>query len=566
MAELYTTDVGVISFWANLDGSRKGYVCTSLLMNLRLNALPTASVVIGCGQSIRTGHRDHNDNNAEDLLAAVTNRIKSGSSFIDCEIYEEHTGWSHLIFRGCIIAASLVYKTGNVTIRAVRLECMNAACRLYCQPFGAYSNRCGADLVDKILATVNETEDNIPEAAKYGMERIESLDTNMLCMDLQDYIEDKDIATKIAYISDAIAVMTQHTMNVVDAVKEGKIGNILHINDYIRSDYFLNARALAVNNQTDSDYNLHLCASLQGTLRTGSIMDAILSTMLSTDYMMTLVPTWNEKNFMLELKPSMAWSSEASGTLGFDDIAEINSSYNPLAHINDPEVFAVDFTPAVEFDSRDGAKGNPGSSMVGVYSTIPEVQKWAKLRFSNSSIEAPLRAKLTENMVHYKWREYPAPAWMRNSIIRTVEGGEDQQNSYIMARRTWPKESKDNQFDAVIRDYEAGYVIADLIAQAMYSHMHGASATAQITLMPDLRFGLHYDGWALEQHIGELIDIKPRDNGDKQLAMRGMIEGIQFEYNAGQSASCKYSMTLSRVRPYDQNEKAVPCPVYVRAL
>ena len=565
MSNLYTTSIGTITLWANFPEGKKRYICTSLILNTRLNTLPTASVVIGCGRSIRIGHLDDSDNSAEDILAYITNNINNGSDFIDCEIYEEQLDWKQLIFKGCIIAASLVYKTGNVTMRGVRLECMNAACRLYCQPFGAYSNRCGAEIVDKILALVSQADDNVPAASKYGMERIEALDTTMLCMDLQPYIADKDIATKIAYISDAIAIMTHHTVNLVNAIKEGKLGNILHINDYIKSDYYLNAASLAVNNQTDSDYNLSLCARLHGSLRTGSIFDSILSTILSTDYMLTLVPTWADKDFVMELRPSLAWESWVAGVLGFDDIAEMNSSYNPLQHINDPEVFAVDFTPAVEFDAPDGEKGNPGSAMVGVYSTVPAVKEWAALRFSNSTIEAPLRAKITENMIKYKWREYPAPPWMRNSIIRTVEGEKDEQNNYIIARRTWNKEGSDNIYDPVVRDYEACYAIADLIAQAFYSHMHGASATAQLTLLPDLRFGFHYDGWALEQHIGELIDIKPSENGDKQLAMRGMIEGIQFEYNAGQSASCKYSMTLSRVRPYDANEKAVPCPVYVRA-
>ena len=332
-------------------------------------------------------------------------------------------------------------------------------------------------------------------------------------------------------------------------------------------DYILNYQALAVNNQTDYDYNVSLCGRLIATLDGGSIMDALLGAIMSTDYMLTLVPTWADKGFRMELRPSMAWESRVSGVLGFDDISEMNSSYNPLSHINDPEVFAVDFTPAIEFGGNSETKGNPGSAMVGVYSTVPQLKEWAALRFSDNTIEYDKRVELTKNMLSYKWREFPAPVWLHNCCIRTRNsaGQKDEQNSYVMARRTWSKESSSNKTDPVIRDYDAGYNIADTIAQALYAHIHGASATAQLTLLPDLRFGFHYDGWALEQHIGELIDIKPSENGDKQLAMRGMIEGIQFEYNAGQSASCRYSMTLSRVRPYDANEKAVPCPVYVRA-
>ena len=572
MQQLYTAAVGTIVFRADLGSSQKDYVCSALSLNMRLNALPTASVVIGCGKSIRDGNQGSAvDNSAEDILDYVTKSIATGTNFIDCAIYEVSDTRRDIIFKGCIIAASLVYKTGSTTIRAVRLECMNAACRLYCQPFSAYTNKCTADIVNTILSQIPDTDDSLANIEKYNMVRLSSLDPLDICTLLDSKIDHKDIATKIALLVDAMAVLTQHTVNTENAM-EADLGNILHINDYIKSDYILNYKALSLNNQTDFDFNLALCTRLLGSLEAGSIMDALLNAVMSIDYLLTLVPTWKDKDFTMVLRPSMAWESGVSSTIYFSNIAEMNSNYAPLAHINDPEVFAVDFTPAIEFDNPEGIKGSPGSSMLGVYSTVPQMSEWASLRFSDSSIEYPKRVELTKNMMHYKWREYPAPAWMKNSIIITDDDTldnngkkKDKQKDHIIARRTWAKETKDNKQDPVVRDYMTGYNIADRIAQALYAHIHGASATAQVTLLPDMRFGVG-SGIILEQHIGELINVLPRDASDKQLAMRGMIEGIQFEYNAGQSASCKYSMTLSRVRPYDPNEKAVPCPVYVRAL
>lgn len=572
MQQLYTAAIGTIIFRANLGQSHKEYVCSALSMNMRLNALPTASVVIGCGKSIRDGNQSSAvDNSAEDILNYVTQSVSKGTNFIDCEIYEVYNDEYDIIFKGCIIAASLVYKTGSTTIRAVRLECMNAACRLYCQPFSAYTNKCSADIVNTILSEIPDTDDNIANIDKYNMVRLSSLDPLDICTELDNRLDHKDIATKIAYLVDAMAVLTQHTVNEIN-IASVDLGNVLHISDYIKSDYKLNYSKLALNNQTDFDFNMALCARLLGSLQVGSVMDSLLGAISSTDYLLTLVPTWADQGFTMLLKPSMAWESGISSTIYFSDIAEMNSSYAPLAHINDPEVFAVDFTPAIEFDDVDAMKGSPGSSMIGVYSTVPQFKEWASLRFSDSSIEYQKRIELTKNMMHYKWREFPAPVWMKNSIIVTDADDldnkgnkKDKQKDHIINRRTWKRESKRNKLDPVVRDYNAGYNIADRIAQALYAHLHGASATAQVTLLPDMRFGFQ-DGVVLEQHIGELINVLPREASDKQLAMRGMIEGIQFEYNAGQSASCKYSMTLSRVRPYNPNEKAVPCPVYVRAL
>lgn len=567
MQQLYTAAVGTIVFVADLGQGRKEYVCSALSLSMRLNALPTASVVIGCGKSIRDGNTSSADNSAEDILSHVTHSIGKGTNFINCSIYEAYNNTYNILFKGCIIAASLVYKTGSTTIRAVRLECMNVACHLYCQPFNTYTNRCAADVVNTILNTLEDT-DNEANIAKYEMIRMSSLDPLDICVELNDLIDHRDIARKIAFIVDAIAVLTQHAVNT-ESLTEADLGNILHINDYIKSDYKLNYRKLSVNNQTDLDYNMSLCSRFLSTLESGSVMEAILAAITSTDYMLTLVPTWKDMDFTMLLKPSMAWESGTSYNLFFSDIAEMNSTYAPLAHINDPEVFAVDFTPAIEFDNTVGMSGNPGA-LIGAYSTVPQVKEWLSLRFSDSSIEYAKRVELTKNLMRYKWREFRAPVWMHNSIIKTTDDldiqtvNKDKQKDNILNRRTWRKEDNRNKLDPVVRDYNAGYQIADRIAQALYAHMHGASATAQITLLPSMRFGTQ-GRITLEQHIGELVNILPSENGDKQLAMRGMIEGIQFEYNAGQSASCRYSMTLSRVRPYDANEKAVPCPVYVRA-
>jgi hypothetical protein len=146
-----------------------------------------------------------------------------------------------------------------------------------------------------------------------------------------------------------------------------------------------------------------------------------------------------------------------------------------------------------------------------------------------------------------------------------MSGGTSEQPANLKDRRTWDKENDPENMELpLVRDYNAGREIADLIAKALYAHMHGASATAQIELLPDMRFGLKDDVF-LEDYIGELINIIPTAKEDQQLAIRGMLEGIQFDYTAGQSSSCRYTIMLSRVRPYDKNEKAIKCPIYVDA-
>jgi len=570
MQTLYTTEVGTILFEAKLPTGAKTYVCSSLSLLMRLNAVPTATVVIGCGTSILNGTDENStDNNAEDLLETVAKTMGHSTDFIDCAIYENLHGKSMCIFKGCVVAASLVYKAGSMTTRAVRVECMNAACKLYCQPFTAYSNRCAADIVNKILGSPNDVPEGNEAVSSFGMENISSLTD----LDLNDFMSEKiaykDIAAKIAAIVDGIAMLTTRALNVNDPINEGELGSILKVGDYIQSYYVLNYKDLNLANENaDDEFNKSLCRYLLAGLKSGSILDTIISTLKSTDYMLNLVPTWDLDDFVLLIRPSLAWDNKETSKIYFSDIAEMSSAFNPLAHINDPEVFVADFTPAIEFGATKEVAGDPISSLVGAFSLDPQMAQWIKLRFSPSSVEYPLRKQLAQNMMHYKWKEYPAPDWLRTSlIVNDVKDKDTLMQETIENQTQWDKEKDpDNKDNPIIKDYNAGERIADLVAKALYTHIHGASATAQLSLLPDLRFGNGPDGFIFEEHIGEVIDIVPKEKSDSHLAMRGMLEGIQFDYSAGLSANCRYTMFLSRVRPYDKDEPSIECPLYVSIL
>ena len=564
--KLYTTNVGTIIFEAELPSGTMNYICSSLSLTMQLNALPTATVVIGCGESILTGHDNDYMHGAEDILVEVTKSAGHNTNFINCAIYEQNDSGRVCIFKGCIIAASLVYKTGNVTMRAVRLECMNAACKLYCQPFSAYSNRCAADIINKIL--VGAVIQNGKESAQsYGME-ISALTEDKLSSELIYALANKDIATKIAYITDAIALLTTRVVNTTEPLKEADLGDILKVGTYLKSECWLNYKELDLaNHQTDNEFNKRLCAQMLGMVKSGSIWDAIVSILTSPEYMLTLVPSWSDKDFVMQIKPSNAWNTTKNWTIGFGMLADMNSSFTPLSHINDPEVFVTDFSPALEFGAPTGVVGDPSSSLVGAYSTDPKMMEWINLRFSDSSIEFPKRMEIAKNMMRYKWKEYAAPAWLRNSLIR-MYGDEKKtlnelQEEAVINQRTWDKENNvGNEEKPVVKDYNVAKKIADMVAKSLYVHIHGASATAQVSLLPNARFGMK-NNFALEQHIGEIINILPdkKDSRD-HLAIRGMLEGLQFEYNAGMSANCRYTMLLSRVRPYDESEPSLTCPLY----
>ena len=118
---LGTAEIGTICLKTWTPEMQRRYVCSSVTITMRLNAIPTASAIIGGGISLKEGY-DYTENNAEDILQYVmdaNNNTEDG--FINCDIVEilpDNT--ETVLFRGCIVAASLVYKAGGTTVRAVR--------------------------------------------------------------------------------------------------------------------------------------------------------------------------------------------------------------------------------------------------------------------------------------------------------------------------------------------------------------------------------------------------------------------------------------------------------------
>jgi hypothetical protein len=113
-------------------------------------------------------------------------------------------------------------------------------------------------------------------------------------------------------------------------------------------------------------------------------------------------------------------------------------------------------------------------------------------------------------------------------------------------------------------DYDRGQIIANILAETLYTMKHGESNTAVIKVSPRLMFGTDKER-VLESHLGKVVDILPSDKDDDnmELAIRGMLSSIHFTYNAGASASCSYEISLTRVRRYNKKENPITCQLYI---
>lgn len=547
-AELHSTKVGVII----LQTADRSYVCSSFNMSLGLNMLPVASVVIGSGRPIKGNPRK--ENSAEDILEYIReHELQDSTSFLPCTVYEDLDGQRYTAFKGVIVGASLVYKAGATTIRAVRLELMNEACKLYARPLADWQDTCGSFITAAVIhndANVLTTGDS---RGSQGFEFSGALDEEKICGLLGTKLKDKDIATKISMLADAYVTLESRTQgqSVIDT---DRFGNLLGIQDYITSDYVLNREVLdAANTQSDENFNKELCAFLIDGLRGGSIMDSIIGAITSSEFMLTLRPRFTD--FKMEIRPSMAWDNTGAKNLPLSVLSSMNSSYHPLDHLKDPDVFVVNYSNSLDFGG--GANGAP-SGINGAFSTNPIMQAWLQERKDNANSTGitQLLAQLEHDTSHFKWKIYAAPKWLDTAYIQS-----DNQ-AYKVRRGNIPN-----------RNYQIGRNVADEIARAIYTSVYGQASTSSVELLPHLRFGMGAAkyGVVLEDMLGDIIDIVPdgwRNDPDRlddsPLAVRGMISAVQFSYTAGQAGSCSYSMVLSRVRPYDSGEASVQCPLYAR--
>ena len=556
--------------------------CSSVKLTLALNALTSATAVIGCGR-VLGNIDDPMDHSAELLMKEVAARTEAGAPMIECDINEELDGKSTRIFTGVIVAATLVYKAGSTTNRAVRFECLNKACYLHMVPLGMTHIICGSYVISELTGHM------IPPITQYGNLYSRKIDIGALCVTLNKEISGSaDIAKRISYLIEGIVALSGASYDTeVDLLNE----NLDQINfkDYITCDYTLNrdlyerlpsnganqAESNANSNTNDSRFNTidgnfnkelgqYLLARLQGA----SVLEAVVGIITTPEYMLTLVPRLNGE---MKLVPSKAWSNEPQRTLTFADLKSINSSVSPLAHIADPDVFIVNYSAALPMDSTLKIDGSP-VALTGVYTRHEDFMKERK-RILEDAKDGKMGELFANN--RYKRRVYNAPTWMYDSFIGNFVGADQpkaQQQQAPRAQFIPDKNEQDpekKEAATVYFDVNKGRQMADKFAEALFAFIHGRSNTAELELLPSLRFGMDRKT-PLEDLVGELIDIKASDTMDKDLTkvtddlleIRGMVSAVTFSYDAGISASCTYSVHLTRVRPLVEKEDAINCPLY----
>lgn len=556
---LYAINCGVIT----LHVGDKKYPCTSIRITNALNKIPSASVTIGggdllSGRRTKTGYDD-----PEALLKTILSKHKGAyTDMLDCYITEDiQTGTkttSTTIFKGVIATGAISYRAGTPTHRAVRLLCMHPVCRLFCNPVSMYTYFVGAAIVSTIEGSIPDQRLNTA-ANSNPTGYNDHIDMASLLTAISEIDNNKaDISKLIAMVIDFL--VRSSTVGLTTDTGSGLDGTETGVLDYITSRYRVDATS--INQISVESYVKGICEAINAAVANGvSIFDALLKTITSDTFMLNLSPSFGD-SFKLFIEPSAAWDTTTKLTIPAQHISSIDTTYNPIASINSPEAFIVQFNDAFSTQSK-GTIANIGGQF-GIYSVNDTVQEWAKNRYGASN--ATDRVNLKEYTPLVKTKISKVPEWLYASFAPPTT----RESTNVLDDKRTPETPEDRQAATQqgsnsIPDITKCTEIADNIAKALFVHTYGIHDTAEVTLSPYLRFGMFSDIGCIENNIGKIVDIKFDNTGiDKALNLRGVIDTVSYTYSAEGGSQVAYTMKLRCVRPVTDDEPSIISPLYTR--
>lgn len=533
------------------------YSCITADIGWNMNDIPVANLVIGQGTPLSGSATTAMNNNGqlEDLLQGGIALRNNPDKLLRCSIYEVSPDSTdkYAVFRGYVVGVSDVKKTGGITIKALRVQCMGIAVRLNVAPIAGYRRTRGGTLINGAVGEGKElpTNGQLNSGVVDRFSALYNMTGAQICAIYKDSIINKDIVTRAAYLSNLLGYM-------------GEVGNwefkkepddeLLHVKECMFCNYVIGQSDFG--EEASNSFNVHLYDQLLGGLQQGTVLQAIARACTGFEIMLNMVPHFERGGsadaFRMELMPSKAWDYEEDDVIEIEDhyIVGSNAVLNHLEHLGDPEVLVVDYASGAGSTEPNKENGQ-ATGCIGVFSPDPDIMEWAKIRFAEKADKTESIKKIGEK--YYKVRYFTAPKWMDWAYL--LLGGSC---SRYKSRPDDPGNNDSNSGgNGTIRseNRQKATELADEIAKSLWVFLHGASDTATFELTPNLRFGLNTSVGCLENHIGRLVDI----NG-----YRGMLQSVRYSYATGKASSCSLSITLNRVRLIDKNEEPIPFPLYTK--
>lgn len=548
--------LGVHNLEANGSWHPSMFCCTSVEYSMGLNDLPMLNLIVGQGVPLSGSKQtaSHTDGSLDDLLKEGISRRADASKLLRCTLYEASNDGTncYAVFRGYIVNVAALIKSGNLTIKAVRVQCLGMAAILQSAPLAGFRRTNASVFVNNATGGGSEMTTNGLGNKIYvdPFTTLESTSDDLLCYRYEKNLENRDILSKMCTLLNVVAKGGEYHDSAGPDTTEDWTIDRLRIKSCLYSNCTLNKKVFP-NPRAEQSLNKYIADSILSGLQQTSILSTILNTASSMDMLLALVPHFvyggSADDFRMEIRPTDSWNASNIIEIPNRYITGVNTALNHIAHLNDPEVLIVDYSDGP--GSTDGSNtSGQATGCYGIFSQSETITEWAKKRYAFTENNTAIKNQLRDQ--YFKTRFFRAPYWLDFSHMEDVKD-----ISVYKTRASVPANDNEAKGGFVTIDQDnlqKKIAIADAIAQAMYVYLHGASDTATFSLTPDVRFGLSSVG-CLENHLGRTVDI---------CGYRGILQSIHYVYQSGSATNATYTISLGHVRPIDKNEKHIKCPIY----
>ena len=535
------------------------FPCSTFQMTMRLNDIAGAVVHVDMGVSIKDG----TVYNPEQLLSRVMGRERSDNSagLVPCTVICIRNKLRFPVFNGYISSGELSYSAMYPPKKYAVFRCMAPQCMLMDSPLSAYVEAGGGDIVDRL--TSSERISAGTAMTRSGFYLGQRTDIAEAVSSLSSKLEGRTVAERCGILLEMVRLKSSFKQakdmsKEIDADKTDLV-------KYLGGKTYLNKDMAGMDKDVAFAWDAQMAASLANGMLGGSIWSALYNVLRSTEYMLSLIPRVSleeDFDFKMDVRPSTAWKTGGAEPLALEagDILSIKMKALPLSVLSTPDVFIVNFSSPCPFNLNDEGKDRMLPGGVGVACSDPKMQ--AKLRSASSVSEL---GKMLEQCKTYRTKEFDAPQWLHAvAPAALTKGGGKGEKSELRTPDT-TEEAQESEKNTYELDKAVLDSVANEIAEALLVHFYMSQDSVDVHVSPDLFFG----SLGLENRIGETLELDLLTgqvdfawDTVSSLALRGVLECLDFEYVAGEATSSRYVLTLSHVRPADAKVPEVECPMY----
>lgn len=527
-----------------LEANGEEYVCTSLLLEYKINAIPSARVTIGFGAGIKDNiHAQDPTKLLSAVLAHRGTKDKAYNGMVECTISEQFSsGDPVIVFKGVIVTGTPVYRASDkYSSKMISFLCLNKICELYVSPLSSFITAHNSFVINKMttdgyILTAEDARRQQLFEAKLDIYRT----INLLVPDSINVLDGVD---RILY---AYLRASSYTSGTGDQLPFYRLSNYLFSRIRVKKD-------LMKNVPLEKSFYHRVGDLITAMLDNMSLYDMLQRMLITDEFMLNLVPRFSAYDFKVELVPSYMWNTRKADdtTIEAEDLVGVSAAFNPIACLNTPQVLMALFEDPVNYGG-DQSKGKT-STNYGIYSTDKNLDAALKAKRDKAQDAAKLVAGINKDS-YYRCQVMRAPVWLYPKT-------KTKEKSSLTDNRTNKKPPTGNT-DPPATDSPTKKVIeasADLIAQALFAHRYGRQDTATLKLSAALRFRY------LEEHLGGTVTVKLEEEDNNPMNFCGVLNSVSFSYVSGASSQVDYSAELICVRPVstnDDEEQGIDCVLY----